>query len=281
MAISDSDITIEEQKPQRKLWLDILMELGILAAVYIVYSISRGSIDAKEVTALQHARDIIDLEKTLGMYVELDIQSWFLTNSAMIHFANILYTICYYPAVIIFAIWAYWRYRSKYKFMRTVFVISAAIAFISFALYPTAPPRFFDGRELDTTIVENLGYVDTIVEHWNTNESTDQPFYNPFAAMPSLHFGWALMVGIGIIWCTRSRFGRTIAALLPIAMFFGVTSTANHFILDIVAGAAVIGLAFWLTALIFKYKDRLQLRRNQTYEPPLTVSATGNSPEEI
>ncbi len=255
--ISTIGITLKKHLPQRKLVLDILMEIGILAAVYFIYRYSRGSIDATESTALRHALEIIDLEKAMGIFVELDIQSWFLDNSAMTHFANILYTICYYPAVIIFAIWAYWRYRSKYKFMRTVFVVSAIIAFVSFALYPTAPPRFFDGRELDTTVVENLGFVDTIAEHWGINESTDPDTYNPFAAMPSLHFGWTVMVSAGIIWMTRSRFGRALAVILPIAMFFGITSTANHFILDAVAGAIVIGIAFWLTALIFRHKHKL------------------------
>ncbi|MBT4511708.1 MAG: phosphatase PAP2 family protein, partial [Chloroflexi bacterium] len=175
--ISSNGVTLKKYLPQRKLILDILMEIVILAVVYFIYKYSRGSIDAKEITALQHAREIIDLEKTLHIFVELDIQSWFLNNSAMTHFANILYTICYYPAVIIFAIWAYWRHRSKFKFMRTVFVISAAIAFISFALYPTAPPRFFDGRELDTIITQDLGFVDTIAEHWHINESSDPNTY--------------------------------------------------------------------------------------------------------
>ena len=261
MATSTTDVT-QEKRHTRKWWIDILMEIGILAAVYFIYRYSRGGIDAKEITALGHAREIIDLEKAMGIFVELDIQSWFLDSSAMTHFANILYTICYYPAVIIFAIWAYWRYRSKYKFMRTVFVVSAIIAFISFALYPTAPPRFFDGRELDTTTVENPGFVDTIAEHWHVNKSSDPNTYNPFAAMPSLHFGWTVMVSAGIFWMTRSRSGRALAVILPIAMFFGITATANHFILDAVAGAIVIALAFWLTARLFRLKTKFWQRWN-------------------
>ena len=87
MTESNYEITTEEQKPQRKLWLDILMEIGILAAVYVIYMYSRGSIDAKEVTALEHAREIIDLEKTMHIFVELDIQSWFLTSSSRVAYS--------------------------------------------------------------------------------------------------------------------------------------------------------------------------------------------------
>lgn len=244
------DLTLGKQTGQRRLWLDILMEVGILVGVYLIYSFSRGSIDAKSATAFQHARDIIDLEKTLGIFVEKDIQSIFLEHSILTHIANILYTICYYPALILFAIWAYWRHRPQYKFIRTVFVISAALAFIVFALYSLAPPRFFDGSE---PLAENLGFVDTIREHWHANETSEQKFYNPYAAMPSLHQGWTLMIGIGIIWMNRSRSAKILGIGLPIAMFVGITSTANHFILDAVGGSIVIGIAFGLAILLFKH----------------------------
>ncbi len=242
----------------RPLWLDIALEISILVGVYLVYSFSRGSIDAKSAVALENARTLIDIEKTLGIFVEPDIQSLFVGSSFLTHLANVLYTICYYPSVILFALWAYWRHRPQYKFMRTVFVISAAIAFISFALCPMAPPRFFDGNPNHSVLgAEDLGFTDTIADHWHANQSPNQRFYNPFAAMPSLHFGWALMVGIGIWWMTRSRWGRALGVLLPIGMFFGITATANHFILDAAAGAAVIGLSFALAGLIYRYKSRL------------------------
>jgi len=259
-------VALVKRQP-RPLWLDILFEVAILVGVYLIYSISRGSIDATASSALQHARDLIDLEKAMGIYAETDIQSLFIDSSFMTHFANVLYTICYYPSVFLFAFWAYWRHRSKYKFMRTVFVISAAIAFVVFATYPMAPPRFFDGNPNHVALgAENLGFVDTIADHWHANQSPDQKFYNPFAAMPSLHFGWALMVGIGIWWMTGSRWGRALGVLLPIGMFFGITSTANHFILDAVAGAMAIGISFGLAALIFKYKNRRNLRNGTPQE---------------
>lgn len=253
-----NNISAPAAEHERPLWLDALFEIAILAGVYLVYAFSRGSLDARASVALDHARTLMDIEKAMGIFVERDIQALFLGNSILTHLANVLYTVCYYPSVILFALWAYWRHRPQYKFVRTVFVISAAIAFISFALCPMAPPRFFDGDPDHGELgAEDLGFVDTIADHWHANESPDQRFYNPFAAMPSLHFGWALMVGIGIWWMTRSRFGRTIAVLLPIGMFFGIVSTANHFILDAAAGAAVIGIAFGLAALIYRYKARL------------------------
>ena len=239
--------------PDRKLWLDALMEILILAGVYVVYSISRGSLTEKASVAFSNAQDIIDAEKWLGIYWELDIQSFFLESAIRTDIANGLYTYCYYPPLVLFGIWAYWRHRPKYKIARTCFVISALLAFIVFALYPLAPPRFFDGS---VPGIPDLGYVDTLHAHWGVDDKSVNAFYNPYAAMPSLHQGWTLMIGGGVIWMTRSWFGRVLGFLLPIAMFIGITSTANHFILDAVGGAVILAISIGLTVLILKQLGR-------------------------
>ncbi|MDD5093432.1 MAG: phosphatase PAP2 family protein [Dehalococcoidia bacterium] len=261
------------RKNPRPLWLDILFEITILFAVYMIYAFSRGSLDEKASIAFQHARDIMDLEKHMGIFVEKDIQSFFLESSFRTDIANLLYTVCYYPALVFFAIWAYWRHRAKYKFIRTVFIVSAALAFVVFALYPLAPPRFFDG----THGAENLNFVDTIHTNWSVNEDSTKRFYNSFAAMPSLHQGWTIMIGIGMMWMTKRWWGRLLGIILPVAMFFGITSTANHFVLDAVGGAIVIGLSFGISALIWKYKDKFHLRRSQA---PSQVIAVDSPKEE-
>ena len=252
--------------PRRKLWLDIFMEVGILGGVYIIYSLSRGSV-GKASVAFDHAREIIDIEKALSIFVEPDIQSFFLESSLRMDIANSLYTYCYYPPLILFAIWAYWRHRPKYKIIRTTFVISAALAFIVFATYPVAPPRFFDGLHG----AENLGFMDTLVQHWNVDDKSIGAFYNPYAAMPSLHQGWTLMIGAGIIWMTKSWFGKVIGVSLPIAMFVGIVSTANHFVLDAVGGAVILSISIGLTVLLLKRLGRYNPKSNSPATPaPIT-----------
>ncbi len=235
------------------------MEISILVAVYFVYKYSRGEIDAKASVAIGHAQDIITLEKNLGIYWEHSIQSFFLETNFRIHVANTLYTVCYYPALIIFAIWGYCLHRAKYKYMRTVFIISSALAFVIFAVFPLAPPRLFNGNGIDIG-APNLGFVDTLVTYWHIDENSGKQFYNPYAAMPSLHQGWTIMIAVGIWWMTKSWWGRAIAVFLPIAMFVGITSTGNHFILDAVGGAVVMGVSFGITALIWRYKSALSLK---------------------
>lgn len=234
---------------QRKLWVDILIEIGLIISVYFVYSISRGSLADKASLAFDNARDIINLEKSLGIFIEPTIQASLLENTILINIVNAIYTYCYFPVLIGFAIWAYWKHRSKYKVVRTIFIISAAIAFIIFAVYPVAPPRFFNG----TNNIENLGFVDTLSQYWHLNDASIQAFYNPYAAMPSLHQGWTLMIGIGIIWMTKSWIGKTIGLAIPILMFVGIIATGNHFILDAIGGIIVIVISIGLTLIATKF----------------------------
>lgn len=232
----------------RKFYLDILLEIGLIAAVYIVYAISRGSLPDKASIAFENAKDIISLEKTMGIFIEQDIQSFFLESDIWINIVNAIYTYCYFPALIVFALWAYWRHRSKYKIMRTVFVISAILSFIIFAIYPVAPPRFFNGIHY----AENLGFVDTLAQYWSSYDISIQALYNPYAAMPSLHQGWTLMVGIGLVWMSKSWIVRALGVALPTAMFVGILATGNHFILDAVGGAIIIAISIGLTILLAK-----------------------------
>ena len=232
----------------RRLFLDILIQIGIVVAIYLAYSFSRGSLDHKAITAFGNAQDIIDLERDLGIFIERDIQSFFLETPLRIDIANYIYTLGYYPVLLLFAGWAYWCHREKYKFIGTVFIISAILAFLVFAFYPVAPPRFFSG------------FVDTIHTDWGVNESSVQRFYNPFAAMPSLHLGWSLMVGIGICWMTRAWYARALGIMLPIAMFIGITATGNHFVLDAIGGIAVIIVAFVLAVLLRRLIAKVRAR---------------------
>lgn len=234
---------------RRRLLLDILIQIGIVIAVYLAYSFSRGSLDHKAVVAFGNAQDIIDLEQDLGIFIERDIQSFFLETPLRIDIVNYIYTLGYYPVLILFAVWAYWFHREKYKFIGTVFIISAILAFIIFAFYPVAPPRFFSG------------FVDTIHADWGVEEASVQRFYNPFAAMPSLHLGWSLMVGIGICWMSKAWYARALGVTLPIAMFIGIVATGNHFVLDAIGGIAIILVAFVLTVLLRKLLMTLRARR--------------------
>ncbi len=255
-----------------KRWFDIFKEVAILAILYEIYALSRGSLATKTAAACQNALDIVDLEKAMGIFVEPDIQEFFLSFSIGPDIANSLYTFFYYPPLIMFGIWSYWKHRPKYRIMRTTFVISSALAFVVFALYPVAPPRFFDGND---DVIRcfcymkdiDFKFVDTLPLYWGANDNTAQHYYNPYAAMPSMHQGWTLMIGMGIIWMTKAWWSKLIGAIIPIAMFAGIISTGNHFILDSVGGIITLVIAFGLTVLILKKLGKFNPQEDKV-EPP-------------
>jgi hypothetical protein len=247
------------ERTSRAKWLDILKEVGIIVGVYLVYSLSRGTIDEKSAIAFQHARDVIEWETALGIFVELDIQTFFLKSSFLTDLVNGIYTYAYYPALVGFAIWGYWRHRKKYKFVRTVFVVSAVFAFIAFALYPCAPPRFFDGVNGG----EDLGFVDTMALDGGAHYGSIAAFYNPYAAMPSCHFGWSLMVCVAIFWMTSAWWGRLLAASLPTAQLIAIVATGNHFILDAVGGVALLAVSLGVVVLATRVVSRVRSEGRQ------------------
>jgi membrane-associated phospholipid phosphatase len=126
---------------------------------------------------------------------------------------------------------------------RNSIFISAVIAFPIFAFYPVAPPR----------LVSNLGFVDTLATYMNLNTSSmPTHLVNQYAAMPSLHMCWALLIGIAIIRIAQSWWLKGVGILLPLLMFITIVATANHFILDAIVGAAVAGLSYAISLLFAK-----------------------------
>lgn len=229
-------------------WRNGLRELAIVGSLYVSFRLASGAVAHRDGLAFQNAYDIVGLERFLGLFVEKDFQSFFLASTFLIDLVNVLYTIFYYPAVIIFGIWAYNRHREQYSIVRNVLFVSAGIAFLSFALYPVAPPR----------MLSELGFIDTMAQYSTVDYASSgaRVLTNPYAAMPSLHFGWPLLVGIATICIATTWWLRLLGALVPLCMLVAIIATGNHFILDAIGGALVIGLAYGLVVLFDRLRQR-------------------------
>jgi len=224
-------------------------ELVIIALIYGAYRLASGSIPNREDIAIQNAYRIVDAERFLRIFVENNFQSLFLGNAFLVGLVNLLYTICYYPALFLFGAWAFMRHRKQYYTVRNIFVVSAIIAFVCFALFPAAPPR----------MLSDLGFVDTMaqngVKDLDYSSSVARALSNPYASMPSLHFGWTLLIGTATVYIARPRWLKVVGALVPFCMLVAIVATGNHFILDAIAGAVVIGLAYGLVRLYPRLKE--------------------------
>ena len=207
-----------------------LIELLVIAAMFGAYKLGR-IVAAKHVgTAFDNAYVIWDLERLLRLPDELSVQALMLHNTVLIKSANVYYAAVHFPATAAFLIWLYLRRPGDYLWVRRTLALLTASGLLVHLAIPAAPPRMLSA----------LGFVDTAAVYGpavygppNQNTLADQ-----YAAMPSLHIGWAVMVAIGIIATTRTRW-RWLAVLHPAVTTVVVIGTANHFWLD---GMVALGL---------------------------------------
>lgn len=235
-------------KPIRTRWLLVGRELGVAFLAALAYFGVRGFTEANAPEALRNAGRIEDLERALGMLIEPELQDLITHSTWMVNLVNWIYIWAHWPLIIVVAAWLIRFHPEMYRLTRNAFLVSGGLGLIVFATFPVAPPRL---TELDV--------VDTVTQHSNAYRFLQPPaFTNQYAAMPSLHFGWNLLIGIAIFRVVDSRWVKAIAVLIPVAMAVAVVLTANHYILDAVAGAAfaLAGL-WWAVVLSRRRTDRL------------------------
>ena len=247
----------------RRPWPSWLRELVIVAAVYFTYSISRNLIPDQVQQAQRNARSILDAEKMLGLDIELGINQWGADRAWLIIPANYYYATLHLSVTLVVMVWLYRRRKAVYARCRSVLLTMTLMALASYWLYPLAPPRLMAGAS----------YIDTVKEYvlWGFTPSDDMvSLSNQYAAMPSMHVGWALWVGVVLVAYGRSRLVRGLGVAYPLATVFVVMVTANHFILD-----AIAAVVFFLVAIAaVDVVGRVTGRRSwAVHEPGATIGS--------
>ena len=209
--------------------------------ITLAYFVTRGIVRGREGDAFANAYTLIAMERSLGIYHELAIQQFALQFDWLIGFVNNYYLYGHLPLLVSVAVWLFWWRPTYYSWIRNAFILSAAIGLLIYVSVPMAPPRFLPG------------YVDTMkVYGFDVDGSAAGPLYNPYAAMPSLHTGWAVLSGFAIFVASRRWWNKVQGILLPTLMVVSVVLTGNHYFLDAVVGTAVVALALAL-AWVFEY----------------------------
>lgn len=230
-----------------------VLEFGLLSVLFGLYYATRGLAAGKESAAFENAREVMHLERRLGLFREIGVQAWLLAQPSIVHFLNWVYTYTHMAGLVLFGLWMFWRHTHRYREFRNVFLGILGVGLLVYALYPLAPPRFFPYS----------GFVDTLALYGRVNY--DQPsvamLYNPFAAMPSLHVAFALYAGIGLIRLGRRIIHWVIGTIYPLLMIAAVVGTGNHYILDAIAGSTLTVAAYLLvprvTAALARYREHL------------------------
>jgi PAP2 superfamily len=208
-------------------------EVLIIVLAALVYAGVRVLTEGDSREAVANGRRILRLEHALHIQWESGLQAQVLAREWLATLADWVYIWGFWPVLAAAAIFLYARHRDEYVLLRNAVFISGLIGFVFFALLPVAPPRLADPS-----------VVDTIREH-TTWYRTMQPIKltNQYAAMPSLHVGWSVLVGIALARAIRHPAAYAFAALMPTAMALAVVVTANHYVADVLVGGAVAGTA--------------------------------------
>ncbi|MEV6576212.1 phosphatase PAP2 family protein [Streptomyces sp. NPDC051577] len=213
----------------------LVRELLLVAGLFAVYKAGRTLSTGRTEEAFRNATWIWDAERALHLPGEGAIQRLLLHGDALIHVANTYYAAVHFPATVLFLIWLYLRRPGHYLWTRRVLAVLTGAALAIHLGFPLAPPRMLHAAHLvDTGQV----YGPTV---YRAAPATDT-MANQFAAMPSLHFGWALMLAIGMIAATRSRW-RVLWLLHPLVTLLVVVGTANHYWLDAIVATVLLGAA--------------------------------------
>ncbi|MEY2959178.1 MAG: hypothetical protein RLZZ01_1746 [Actinomycetota bacterium] len=236
-----------------------LKQIGIAAGAIVAYFGVRGLTAGDVATAERNAEALVTVERSLGVDVELGLQTVFAGSAVLATLVNWVYIWLHWPVIIGSLWWLLRRSLRDYLWLRDAMLISGSIGLVIFALLPVAPPRLFDATYVDTVTVRSVSY------------RVLQPpmFVNLYAAVPSLHFGWNLLVGI--VWFARAsnRVGRAIGVLMPLSMGLAVIATGNHWVLDVVIG----GIVALLGGAVGRHRMRRRMRDQSGVVTPTTTKS--------
>jgi PAP2 superfamily len=219
--------------------LDPVLQIGLVIGLAEAYRLLRRLIPTDWPQAISNAHHVLRLEEVSHFAWEQGIQRWFLHFPELVRGMNWFYLSSHFVVTGAFFVWLYWRNREGFSIFRDGFLLATAIALVIHWRYPTAPPR-----------LAGMGIKDTIDLYSGVNIGSPhhERFSNPVAAVPSLHAGWALALGVGLVVYARNVLLRAAGVIYPAAVLLTIVVTGNHFIFDAVAGALVMAVGFAATA---------------------------------
>jgi hypothetical protein len=227
-------------------WRRGVREFALIGVAYAAYDFSRLLVAGHQHTAFVHAVRLMHLEQALDVAWEQTVNHAISAHRLLAVPADYMYATLHYVVTPAVLVWLWRRHRATYAQARATLVVATVIGLVGFTLLPVAPPRMLPG------------FVDTMARYadagwWSQAASAPRGigrFTNQFAAMPSLHVGWALWCGWQLYRHARRSWVRALGVLYPVLTSLVVVATGNHYLLDAVAGVAVVAVAGGLVRLV-------------------------------
>ena len=244
----------EAARRSRPRWWLELVYVTVFYELYTAVRNTQGSASVSTARALDNARRVVALEQHLHLFVEHGVQRAALHVVAVVDLANIFYGSAHFVVTVGALVWLFRLHPNRYFRWRTTLAATTAVALIGFAMFPLMPPRLLPAR---------YGFVDTLARYktlWSFDSGAMHSVSNQYAAMPSLHFAWALWVTLALLPVMRRPIAKALALAYPAVTALVVVVTANHYLADLAGavGALIVGLV--ISAVITRLKDARRQR---------------------
>jgi membrane-associated phospholipid phosphatase len=229
-------------------WAEVLAIL----VFYAVYSAVRNSVSTNPDPPFQHAKELIEWERHLGIYHELTLQRWALHFRPLIIAMNYVYGSLHFAVTAGAGIYLYRTWSDDYPKWRNTLAITTGLALIGFYFWPLMPPRLLPAH---------YGFIDTLAKYptiWSFNSGEVSKLSNQYAAMPSVHCAWALFCACVLVPRVKQRWAKILAAAYPALTVTAIVLTGNHYFLDAVGGFITLGIAYLAATQIEKIRQRLR-----------------------
>lgn len=231
---------------------EILGTSIILAVYFLLRGLRPEDIDSSVNRSLQ----LIRFERRLGIFEEVRLQEIFLQYDWLMTIANLVYAWGHYPVLLAIALWLVVKDPVRFRFVRNVMLVSAAVGVVTYWLWPAAPPRLMEIHGYD------FGFIDTVHgETSNVHYFQPGPFVNNYAALPSFHFGWIALASAAIWVNTENRWVRAAAVAMSVVMTWAITVTGNHYFFDMIFGGVVVAASWLFVSAVSQEETRAHLRR--------------------
>jgi hypothetical protein len=211
--------------------VDVLRQLVLFCGAYWLYRLVRGLVDGRAAEAFDNAREVIRIEKGLGLFIEPSVNAWATAHSLIGDFASWMYVNSHFAITTLALAWIYLRRNERFYFVRNMFMVAMGLALVGYVALPTAPPR----------MLPEWGFTDSVQAFTGVDHDTGSTgvLFNPFAAIPSMHVAFSLMLGVTMARMTRRRWAQALWYAYSPVVTFVVVATANHWWFDGFLGAVV------------------------------------------
>jgi membrane-associated phospholipid phosphatase len=227
---------------------DVVRQVLLFGMAYYGYRVVRGAVDDPlgAAVAFKHARELISIEQSLHVFVEPSVQAWAASKPAIIDFASWVYLNAQVTVTVSALVYLYLRHNSSFYFIRNMFAVAMAVALVGYIVLPTAPPRFFP----------EWGFVDSVSDMVGVKHDsvTVNALFNPYAAIPSMHVAYSLMIAVPLARLSKHHVTRIVWSLYPPLVAFVIVVTANHFLTDAFLGACTAALGAWAAAAMARVR---------------------------